>query len=139
MKRVVSFFMSLVLLITASAFAVHAEGAEDVGATPMPCYAYTQDVTNSLSISNGQAKCRSYLMAQSDITKIDVKMTLQKKTLLWWSTEKAWAYTYYLITEADNTEYYNVGGGTYRVKTEFTVVKGSDSETFTKYSNEVTV
>ena len=103
----------------------------------MPCFEYTNTTATSLSIStSGTATCTARLNGYNGITtKIDIKMTLQKKTLLWWSEVDSWSTTinnsYGALTKTAS-----VGSGKYRVKVDFTVYSGSNSEKITTYSQE---
>jgi len=102
-----------------------------------PRYSYTSTVTTSLKDSSGKAKCTSILYGYDGITtKIKITMTLQKKSLLWWSDVEEWTTTasdYY----ATLSKTYAVGSGKYRVKTVYTVYSGSESESITDYSSTV--
>ncbi len=103
----------------------------------MPCFEYTNTTATSLSIStSGTATCTARLNGYNGITtKIDIKMTLQKKTLLWWSEVDSWSTTinnsYGALTKTAS-----VGSGKYRVKVDFTAYSGSNSEKITTYSQE---
>lgn len=104
-----------------------------------PFYNYTNDYLVSLNISNGNASCFSELWGiNGRTTKIEITMTLQKKTLLWWSKVESWTTTvngYYAALSKTKS----VDSGTYRVKAEFKVYSGSDSETIKEYSTEKSV
>ena len=64
-------------------------------------------------------------------------MTLQKKVLWWWDDVTSWSATYSSET-ASMSETHNVGNGTYRVKTEFTITANDgNTESITSYSEEV--
>ena len=104
-----------------------------------PLYSYTNTVSTTISISNGQATCYTKVNGYSGTTtKIQIKMTLQKKTLFWWSDQQSWSSTTngYTATLAKTA---SVGSGTYRVKAEITVYSGTKSESITQYSQEVKV
>lgn len=102
----------------------------------MPCFEYTNTIVTTLSISSGTATCSTKINGYNGTTtKIVVKMTLQKKNLLWWSEVESWS------TAINNwygsvTRTASVSSGTYRVKTELTVYSGSNSEEITNYSQE---
>lgn len=103
-----------------------------------PLYDYTNRYSETLSISNGTASCNATLTGISGTaTKVVIKMTLQKKTLLWWSEVETWSATY-------NTYYGSlsksaaVKSGTYRIKAVYTVYSGSNSESITDYSSQKT-
>ena len=103
----------------------------------MPCFEYTNTTATSLSISSsGTATCSTSLNGYTGVTtKIVINMTLQKKTLLWWSEVDSWSKT---INDSFGslTKTASVGSGKYRVKVEFTVYSGSNSEEITTYSQE---
>lgn len=101
----------------------------------MPCFEYTSSTVTGLSFSNDVASCVTRVNGYSDVTKIVIKMTLQKKTLLWWSKVESWSGTFNdCIGSLAKTA--SVGSGTYRVKAEITVYSGSDYEEITAYSQE---
>ncbi len=102
----------------------------------LPLYDYTNNFGETLSISNGTATCKASLIGISGTTsKVVIKMTLQKKTLLWWSEVETWSATYdtYYGTLNKSVE---VKSGTYRVKAVYTVYSGSANETITDYSSQ---
>lgn len=142
-KKIISLMLSIVLIFCVSTV-VSAESPvvtpgtlEQTESDVMPCYEYTNTAATSLSIStNGKATCSTSLNGYNGTTtKIVIKMTLQKDSWLWWSTEETWTTTvnnWY----ADLTKTATVDSGTYRVKVEFTVYSGSNSEEITIYSQE---
>ena len=90
----------------------------------------------NLSITNGTASCSATLTGiNGTTTKVVIKMTLQKKTLLWWSEAESWTATYntYYGTLSKTA---TVKSGTYRVKAVYTVYSGSNSESITDYSDQ---
>lgn len=134
-KRIASLALAMLLLFTGS-FAVNAAIADNNIAQPL--LDYTSSATVGISISSGTAYCESQLIGYSSTDKIKITMTLQKKTLLWWSEVDTWTTTYY-DSVALMSKSCTVGSGTYRVKAEFTAYCGSDSETITVTSGEKTV
>ena len=109
-----------------------------IGNTAQPYYNYTSDVNVNLTNSSGNAKCTTTVNGYAGTaTKIKITMTLQKKTLFWWSKDTSWTTTvsdYY----ASLSKTASVGSGTYRVKAECVVYSGSARETITHYSSELT-
>lgn len=142
LKKLISLLLSVVLLFAISTVSyaqspeVNASN-EIVQSDVMPCFEYTNTTYTSLSISSsGTATCLATLSGYTDVTtKIVIKMTLQKKTLFWWSEVDSWTKT---INDSYGslTKTASVGSGTYRVKVEFTVYSGSNSEEITTYSQE---
>ncbi len=129
-KRIASLVVAVALVIVGS-FAVDAV----VDNTVQPRYNYTSSTTVNISISNGTAHCTAQLIGYSSTNKIKITMTLQKKTLLWWSEVDTWTTTYY-DSYALMTKDCSVGSGKYRTKAEFTAYCGSNSENITSYSLE---
>ena len=144
-KKILSLMLSIVLIFSFSLVAsadspVMTPGLlEQNNSDVMPCFEYTNTTYASLSISSsGTATCTTSLNGYTGTTtKIVIKMTLQKKTLLWWSAQETWTTT---INDSFGSlvKTASVGGGTYRVKVEFTVYSGSNSEEITTYSQEKT-
>jgi len=133
-KRIVSLVIAVIMLLSCAA--VSQAAVVDGGATVQPMYNYTSTTTTNLNISSGVASCRSYIMGYNGTTtKIEITMTLQKKTLLWWSTVETWTTTVNSYYGSFNKSI-SVGGGTYRVKAVYKVYSGSNSETITDYSSE---
>ena len=134
-KKIICLLMSLLLLfplnVLASADTVPEENEIQ------PRYNYTNLTYVGLSITTaGTAYCTADVEGYEALTtKVHIKMTLQKYTVLWWSKVETWEGTF---NEAYGTlsETAQVGSGTYRVKAEFTVYSGSNSEEITSYSQE---
>ncbi len=129
-KRILALVVAIVLLFTLSVVSF----AESGSTTVQPRYDYTKNYNETLTIANGTASCTASLKGISGTTtKVVIKMTLQKKTLLWWSEVETWSTTsntYY----GTLTKTAAVKSGTYRVKAVYTVYSGSNSESITDYS-----
>jgi len=133
-KRILSMVMVMVLLFGLSAVS-YAAPADD-GSAIQPRYNYTSKFSETLTISGGTATCKASLTGiNGTTTKVVIKMTLQKKTLLWWSEVETWSATYntYYGTLSKTA---SVKSGTYRVKAVYTVYSGSNSESITDYSSQ---
>ena len=131
-KRSLALVMALVMLLFFSAVAY----AANDGTAIQPRYDYTKNHVENLSITNGTASCSATLTGiNGTTTKVVIKMTLQKKTLLWWSEAESWTATYntYYGTLSKTA---TVKSGTYRVKAVYTVYSGSNSESITDYSDQ---
>ena len=99
-----------------------------------PRYSYTNKISCALNNSSGKAQCVASVMGYSGTTtKIVIKMTLQKKTLLWWSKVQEWSSTTNAHTAA-MSKIVAVESGKYRVKLVATVYSGSKSEEIEMYS-----
>lgn len=133
-KRIVCLLMSLLLLCPLNLMVSAATIPEE--SSIQPRWSYTNLTSAGLSITtSGTAYCTTMIQGYSNVTKIHIKMTLQKYTVLWWSKVESWEQTFYDVTGemSKNTQ---VGSGRYRVKVEFTVYSGSDYEEITTYSQE---
>ncbi|MCT6520505.1 hypothetical protein NR913_05540 [Ruminococcus bicirculans] len=98
-------------------------------------YAYTNRIESTLSISSKNATCKSTVQGSSKtVTKIVVKQTLQYKSGTKWLNVTSWVKTVNTFSLRFNNTKYNIGSGTYRVKTVAKVYKGSAYETITIYS-----
>ena len=134
-KRIVCLLMSLLLLcplnLVASAASVEEESAVQ------PRLNYTGYATVSLSITtSGTAYFATDVQGYDGITtKVHIKMTLQKYTVLWWSKVESWEGTFNEVY-GTLSKTAQVGSGRYRVKAEITVYSGSDYEEITEFSQE---
>lgn len=143
LKKLTALMMALVLMMTCTmvAFATDPEEeAEDVTEV-IDELAYTIAASTSLGISGGLAYGSAIFYGYQGITtKVIIKLTLQKKTLLiFWSDVAEGSKTTnsynanYELTPRPSVE----SGKTYRIKAEYTAFSGSASESFTAYSGEV--
>lgn len=144
MKKIIAMSLVLVMLLsmTASVCAepVLPERIEiEQGNEIVPLYAYVSTYLTGLTISGNKATCDAYLKGYSGTTtKIVFKITLQKKTLIWWNDVDSYTVTYHGHTGSPSRSF-TVGSGTYRAKVVYTVYSGSASETITDYSSQKTV
>ena len=130
-KRIITVILCLSILFSFCCIA-NAAGVQ-------PRYSYCSSVKTQLSVYNGNANCVSSCIGYSSLTRsISIDMTLQKKVLWWWDDVTSWNATYSgEYASMSRTE--SVGGGTYRVKTEFTITANDgNTESITEYSEEVT-
>ncbi len=142
LKKIAFAVIAIVLCLTLS-LGVSAVEADTVFADSsiesqvQPRYSYTSLVTTSLKDSSGNANCGASLVGYDGITtKIQITMTLQKKSLLWWSEVQEWTLTANdFIASFSKTK--AVGSGKYRVKAVYKVYSGSASESITDYSATV--
>ena len=135
-KRIVCLLMSLLLLVPMN---IVASAATTEKSTVQPRWTYTNYTSSALTITtSGKAYCTSDVQGYDNVTKIHIKTTLQKYTVLWWSKVEVWEGTFY-ETYGTISETTTVGSGRYRVKSEFTVYSGSNSEEITLLSQEKTV
>ncbi len=134
-KKILSVVMVIVLCCGFSLTA-NAQGISTNDSSVQPRYNYTASVSTTLTNTNGDATCGTTVKGYiGTTTKIKITMTLQKKTLLWWSEVETWTTTvndYYLSLYKTTS----VNSGKYRIKAEIVVYSGSASESITKYSSE---
>lgn len=141
-KKTLSLIMSVFLLFSfqfaASAADVTPPYSEISETEIIPLYDYASSCNVALNISNSTAKCATSVLGYGGITtKIQITMTLQKKTLFWWSKVEEWTATVNApMGQLDKS--IAVKSDTYRVKSEITVYSGSNSEKITVYSAEKT-
>lgn len=124
----------LCLLLTIISFAVFTTevvSAEEYGVN----YLYTWSCSSALSVSGLTGTCYSTISCPSTTTKIEITQTLQVKDGNHWRTSQTWTKTVYgHIYDLVNTRTL-YSGNTYRVKSEFVVYRGTNSETITVYSS----
>jgi len=97
-------------------------------------YKYTHSTTTQFNIASGTAYMKAKLVGLSSVTRVDITITLQKKTLLlFWSNEQSWSQTFYSTTGTLSPTK-PISGGTYRIKVDYKACSGSASESFTAYS-----
>ncbi len=129
-KKILALVMCVVMLCGTGLIA----SAETPENQIQPRYSYTNMVSCSLNNASGKAQCVGSVGGYSGITtKIVMKMTLQKKTLFWWSKVQEWSSTTNSYTAA-MSKTVAVESGTYRVKLVATVYSGSNSEEVDIYS-----
>ena len=130
-KKIISILLTVVLLFTCTLSSYAALPGGDSIVQPM--YNYVDRVDTTLSITNGKALCKVDILGYSTTTKIEIDLTLQKKTALWWSTVEAWEVNYLQYT-AQHSRTFSVNSGTYRLKAVYKVYSGTNYETITEYS-----
>ena len=133
-KRIVCLLMSLLLLCPLNLVASAASVAEENVVQPRLNYTGNTMITLSITTS-GTAYCAADVEGNNLATKVHIKMTLQKYTVLWWSKVETWEGTFNDVY-GTLSETAQVGSGRYRIKAEFTVYSGSDYEEITDYSPE---
>ena len=126
--------MSLLLLCPLNLVVSAATVSEENVVQPRLNYTGNTMITLSITTS-GTAYCAADVQGNNLATKVHIKMTLQKYTILWWSKVESWEGTFNEVY-GTLSETAQVGSGRYRVKAEFTVYSGSDYEEITDYSQE---
>lgn len=114
--------MALLMFLGVTVYAVEAR------------YAYTTSVTSTLNISNGTAYCKSSAKGNSTVTQIDGIQYLEKKNGDNWDIVASWSDSSSRNSLNMSNSKDNVGSGTFRVRTVFTVYSGSSSEVVEKIS-----
>jgi len=119
--------MALLMFLGVTVYAVEAR------------YAHTTSATSMLTVSNGKATCVSTAQGDSTVTQIDGTQYLEKKNGNDWDNVDSWSDSSKsnYLTMSNSKD--NIGSGTYRVRTVFTVYSGSSSEVVEKISKEKTV
>lgn len=133
----------MVLLFTTS-FAVSAQTNDsllfsDEEIIVQPYLTYINSTSTALSISSGLADCYGSILCYNTVNKITITLYLEKKGLLglYWTTVTSWSQTYY-DTFAYLAKYYSLSStGVYRVRAVYVTYSGSNSETITSTSSEV--
>lgn len=114
--------MALLMFLGVTVYAVEAR------------YAHTTSVTSTLNIYNGNAYCKSTAQGDSTVTQIDGIQYLEKQNGKNWDVVESWSDSSKSNSLTMNNSKDNVGSGTFRVRTVFTVYSGSSSEVVEKIS-----
>ncbi len=130
MKKIISCLVALLVCCSVGSISMSAAVIPD-GSIVSPCYSYTNSLTTTLSISKGEASCRTTIYGISGTTtKIVVTQYLEKKNGKSWDEVKKWSDIPYENWWCNCTNSYTVTeSGTYRLRTEAKVYCG------TKYEN----
>ena len=123
-KKILALVMCVVMLCGTGLIA----NAETTENQVQPRYSYTNVISATLTNSSGKAMCVGHVLGYNGTTtKIVLTMTLQKKTLLWWSKVQEWTVTANSYTTGISKTA-TVDSGTHRVKVEAKVYAGSNYE-----------
>lgn len=114
--------MALLMFLGVTVYAVEAR------------YAHTTSVTSTINIYNGTAYCKSTAQGDSTVTQIDGIQYLEKQNGKNWDVVESWSDSSKSNSLTMNNSKDNVGSGTFRVRTVFTVYSGSSSEVVEKIS-----
>lgn len=145
MKKIISILSAVVLFVAvASSTAVSAEDQSPVSneqiETIQPRYQYITVADCVLMINGNQATCTSRAVTSGSSTSITVTQYLEMKTLWWWDYVGKWSKTTYStnICETQNIKS-GLSGGTYRLRTVYTVSRNGNTEEIEKISAEKTI
>lgn len=140
MKKKMISLLTVFVMIFAFSMTAYAEPAQDGKVIPER-YNYTNTIYSELSISNNTATCNSKVTGDpSMVTKIEITQSLEE--LLsngWWYRHQSWSKTFYNWYAIYTTTGTVPHSGTYHVRTVAKVYAGSNYETISVYSNNVTV
>ncbi|MBR2043866.1 MAG: hypothetical protein IJ946_05955 [Clostridia bacterium] len=131
-KRIFSMVMAVLMLFTFN-IGAYAES------TVQPRYSYTNSVLARLSVESQQAVCTGIIDCNSSVTKVTVKIILQKKGVFKWNNVTTWTDEVNGDNYSRSYRYGPVDSGKYRVKVEATVYAGTASENVSATSSTVTV
>ena len=133
--------ITAVSMLLSSANVVYAENSKDPYAAEPAYMEYDYIILTGsyLSINGKTAHCKSEAKGMEEVTKIEATQYLEKKTLWWWDPVDDWS----LSVNGNNLEMTNykseLGSGTYRLRTVFTVYVSGDSEHDEVISEEITI
>lgn len=114
--------MTLLMFLSVTVYAVEAR------------YAHTTSVTSTINIYNGTAYCKSIAQGDSTVTQIDGIQYLEKWNGKSWDVVDSWSDSSSRNSLTMSNSKDNIGSGTYRVRTVFTVYSGNSSEVVEKIS-----
>lgn len=139
MKRVFSVLLAALMTIC---FCVTASAEPEPEAPVEPGiieeYQYTASIKSYLSIIDRTATCQSVVRGIHDLaTKVEITHTLQKQIYGYWSDIETWSNAFYSWYGNLVSTRSNLSAGMFRLKTVAKVYCGSNYETITLYSNQV--
>ncbi|HHU72847.1 MAG TPA: hypothetical protein GXZ21_12575 [Clostridiales bacterium] len=102
-----------------------------------PLYSNINDVYTSLTINDGIATIKGYVQRTSSGNSIYLSSTLQRYNNGLWIDVESWSKTTTSFS-ASISEKSEVGKGSYRVRTYYSVDGNGGTETGTIYSKEIT-
>lgn len=140
MKKIISCLVALLMCCSIGGITTLAAVIPD-GSIASPCYTYTDRLTTSFGVYDGEASCTTTIYGiPGTTTKIVVTQILEKKNGKSWDEVKKWSGITYNNWYCNCTNSYTVTeSGTYRLRTEAKVYCGSKSEDVDITSTEQTV
>ena len=135
-RSLISLMMSVVILFSIGTVGATTVSAEETSVQPR--LSYTNFTFTGLDITTaGVACCTAGVEGYDGITtKVHIRMTLQKYTVLWWSDQISWENTFADMEGALCRSTTVSGSGRYRVRAVYTVYSGSASEEIIGTSQE---
>ena len=129
MKKIISCLAALLMCFSIGGITTLAAVIPD-GGIASPCYTYTDCLTTSFGVYDGEASCATTIYGiPGTTTKIVVTQILEKKNGKSWDEVKKWSDITYNNWWCNCTNSYTVTeSGTYRLRTEAKVYCGSKSE-----------
>ena len=139
MRKLLVGALSVIMMITTAVVAFADPIPEGPGSGEIiEEYMYTFSLSSDLSIVNHKGTCRSVVNGYSNIaTKVEITHTLQKQVYGYWSDVETWSGTYYTWYGILTSSRSNLSAGMFRLKTVAKVYSGSNYETITVYSDQV--
>ena len=137
LKRVISFGITIVMVVCLCCFSASATTSDQSGAKYTYTYSCSSNITAASTSCTGRSMAQGY---NGETTKIVITQTLQKKNSTGaWTNLSTNSETYYSYKAVYSKKYNALYQGVYRIKSVFTVYAGSNSETITKYSSQVSI
>lgn len=135
-RSLVSLMMSVIMLLSIGTVGATTVSAEETSVQPR--LSYTNYTFTGLDITTaGLACCTADVEGYDGITtKVHIRMTLQKYTVLWWSDQITWENAFTGIEGALCRNTTVTSSGRYRVRAVYTVYSGSASEEIIGTSQE---
>lgn len=132
-KSILSLFLALVLIST---LAITVYAAELSTSQPQPRYSYIINYGGTFDVHVFSCDCNASMDCISSVTKVKIKMQLQKENDGVWSTVETWE-------KSANSSGTALEGSAsisplsnYRLKCTYTAYTANDSETLTYYAYE---
>ena len=141
-KRIISVIMALVLSLSmfTAALAVDNDSFTDDDSVKIPAarYYYTVSTIQDISINSNRATCSSTVLGNTNVTKIEIYMYLERLDGSSWVIVNQWSGTFYSDhAHLSDTSWVFVTGHYFRTRCFYKVYCGTAYESFTNYSQSV--
>ncbi len=132
-KSVISILLSVVMVFTVAITAFAAIADDNLVS---PCYTYIGSTDTSFTVNTFSCAATGDICGLGGVTRVNIKLQLQKENDGVWSTVKTWEKTFSGISGELSGSTSISPFSNYRLKAVYTAYTSSDSETLVAYRYE---
>lgn len=132
-KSVISILLALVLVFTVAITAFAAIADDNLVS---PCYTYIGSTDTSFTVNTFSCTATGDICGMGAVTKVNIKLQLQKENDGVWSTVETWEKTFNGVSGGLEGSATISPFSNYRLKAVYTAYTSSDSETLVAYRYE---